>query len=181
MSTDVIRAFAEKVRSAFVEDTRIDFPIMDVLEFRMATLLDGFYIDVQDKDSMGPEEGRVVAGKNAIALREDVYAGAWDGNGRDKFTACHELAHFLLHRTVTFARMRDDADKIYCDAEWQADAFAGTLLMSPRHLHRFNDPDEAAEACRSSPPAAQVMWAKYIGEGRFNQPPQPPGFEGKPA
>ena len=83
MSTDVIRAFAEKVRSAFVEDTRIDFPIMDVLEFRMATLLDGFYIDVQDKDSMGPEEGRVVAGKNAIALREDVYAGAWDGNGRD--------------------------------------------------------------------------------------------------
>jgi hypothetical protein len=165
MRTDVIRGFAEKVRSAFVEDTRIDFPIMDVLEFRMATLIDGFYLDIQDMDSMGPEEGRVVAGNNAIALREDVYAGAWDGNGRDRFTACHELAHFLLHRTVTLARMRDDSDKIYCDAEWQADTFAGTLLMSPRHVHRFNDAGEAAEACRMSPPAALVMWTKYIGEG----------------
>jgi len=174
MSTDVIRDFADKVRSAFVEDSQIDFPIMDVLEFRMANLIDGFYVDVQDKETMGPDEGRVVAGENVIALREDVYAGAWEGNGRDRFTACHELAHFLLHRTVTMARMRDDADKIYCDAEWQADTFAGTLLMSPRHLHQFKDADEAAAACKMSPPAAQVMWKKYTGEGRFkSSSPQP--------
>src|ERR1700733_1979682 len=31
LSTDIIRAFAEKVRSAFIEDDRIDFPIMDVI------------------------------------------------------------------------------------------------------------------------------------------------------
>ena len=36
MSTEAIRAFADKVRSAFVEDARIEFPIMDVLEFRLA-------------------------------------------------------------------------------------------------------------------------------------------------
>ena len=134
MSTEAIRAFADKVRSAFVEDARIEFPIMDVLEFRMAELLDGFYIDVRDREAMGSDEGRVVAGKNAIALREDVYEGAWLGNGRDRFTASHEFAHFLLHRTVTMARVREDSDKVYCDAEWQADTFAGTLLMSPRHL-----------------------------------------------
>ena len=90
MSTEAIREFAEKVRSAFVEDTRIDFPIMDVLEFRMAGLLEGFYIDVRDKELMGGDEGRVVAGKNAIALREDVYEGAWSDNGRDRFTASHD-------------------------------------------------------------------------------------------
>jgi transcriptional regulator with XRE-family HTH domain len=177
MSTETIRGFAEKVRSAFVEGTQIEFPIMDVLEFRMAKVLEGFYIDIRDEESMGDDEGRVVAGKNAIALREDVYEGAWSGNGRDRFTASHEFAHFLLHRTVTMARVRDDSDKIYCDAEWQADTFAGTLLMSPRHLHRFKDADDAAEACRMSPPAAHVMWAKYDDEGRLNRPPQLPGFD----
>jgi transcriptional regulator with XRE-family HTH domain len=164
MSTEAIRDFADKVRSAFVDDEQIEFPIMDVLEFRMAALLEGFYIDIRDKESMGGDEGRVVAGKNAIALREDVYEGAWIGNGRDRFTASHEFAHFLLHRTMTMARMRDDSDKIYCDAEWQADTFAGTLLMSPRHLHRFRDADNAAEACKMSPPAALVMWTKYVAK-----------------
>ncbi len=169
ISTETIREFADKVRSTFVEDTQIEFPIMDVLEFRMAKLLEGFYIDIRDKETMGDDEGRVVAGRNAIALREDVYEGAWSGNGRDRFTASHEFAHFLLHRTVTMARVRGDTDKIYCDAEWQADTFAGTLLMSPRHLHQFKDADDAAEACRMSPPAAFVMWAKYSDEGRFNR------------
>jgi transcriptional regulator with XRE-family HTH domain len=176
MSTEALREFADKVRSAFVEDAQIEFPIMDVLEFRMAELVGGFYIDIRDKESMGGDEGRVIAGKTAIALREDVYEGAWRGNGRDRFTASHEFAHFLLHRTVTMARVRDNLDKIYCDAEWQADTFAGTLLMSPRHLYRFKDADDAAEACKMSLPAAQVMWAKHDGEGRFERPLQLPGF-----
>jgi Zn-dependent peptidase ImmA (M78 family) len=168
LSTPVIRDFADKIRSAFVEDTQVEFPIMDVLEFRMSALVDGFHIDVRDEEAMGDEEGRVVAGVNVIELREDVYEGAWNGNGRDRFTACHELAHFLMHRTVTMARVRADSDKIYCDAEWQADTFAGTLLMSPRHLLQFKNAEKAATACRMSVPAAQVMWTKYLSEGRIS-------------
>ena len=167
MSTPVIRDFAEKIRSTFVTDEQVEFPIMDVLEFRMAGLLDGFYVDVQDSSVMGAEEGRVIAGENVIILREDVYEGAWNDNGRDRFTACHELAHFLMHRTVTLARMRDDDEKIYCDAEWQADTFAGSLLMSTRHLPQFTDHEHAASACKMSAPAAKVMWSKYEAEGRF--------------
>jgi transcriptional regulator with XRE-family HTH domain len=171
MSTGVIREFADKVRSGFVEDDRIDFPIMDVLEFRMSDLIDGFYIDVKDRESMGDEEGRVIAGQNSIALREDVYEGAWIDNRRDRFTACHEFAHFLMHRTITIARTRNDDEKVYCDAEWQADTFAGTLLMSPRHLNLFKDANEAAEACKMSPHAANVMWGKYLAEGRIRRTP----------
>jgi len=33
MSTETIREFADKVRSTFVEDIQIEFPIMDVLQF----------------------------------------------------------------------------------------------------------------------------------------------------
>jgi transcriptional regulator with XRE-family HTH domain len=176
MSTDVIRGFAEKVRSAFVEDDHVEFPIMDVIEFRLGMVFDGFYIDVRDAESMGEDEGRVICGTKGIALREDIYVGAWNGNGRDRFTACHELGHFLMHRTVTMARTREDTDKIFCDAEWQADTFAGTLLMSPRHLGKFTDPDNAADLCGMTAAAAKVMWAKYRAEGRFPSAPEMPRF-----
>lgn len=167
MSTDNLREFACKVRSVFVEEDQVEFPIMDVIEFRLGVIFDGFYIDVRDKASMGEDEGRVIGGMNGLALREDVYEGAWNRNGRDRFTACHELGHFLMHRAITMARTREDTDKIFCDAEWQADTFAGTLLMSPHHLGKFRSADDAARQCGMTGAAAKVMWAKYEGEGRF--------------
>src|SRR5258708_2682190 len=167
LSTGVIRDYAEKVRTAFVEPNQIEFPIMDVIEFKLGLVFENFCFDVQDKATIGVEEGRVIAGKDCIILREDVYEGACGGNGRDRFTACHELPHFLIHREVAMPRMRDDADRIYCDAEWQADTFAGTLLMSPRHLRLFSNSDHAAGLCKMTPAAASVMWTKYQSEGRF--------------
>jgi hypothetical protein len=83
---------------------------MDVLEFRLGAVFEGFYIDIREKESMGEDEGRIIGGTNSLALREDVYEGAWGGNGRDRFTACHEFGHFLMHRTVTMARTREDTD-----------------------------------------------------------------------
>lgn len=171
LSTKAIRAFADQVRSVFLEDDQIEFPIMDVLEFRLSPIFDGFYVDVRDAAQMGDLEGLMLAGENGIALREDVYAGAWAGNRRDRFTVCHELGHFLMHRAVAMARARDDADKIFCDSEWQADTFAGTLLMSPRHLSRFNSPVQAAELCNMNPAATRTMWSKYQLEGLL--PPMP--------
>jgi hypothetical protein len=49
-----------------------------------------------------------------------------------------------MHHAITMARTREDTDKIFCDAEWQADTFAGTLLMSPHHLGKFRNCDDAA-------------------------------------
>lgn len=169
LSTKAIRIFADKVRSAFVDDGQIEFPIMNVVEFQLEKILDGFYLDVRDTESMGDDEGRlIVHGRGfALALRLDVYIGAWRGDGRDRFTACHELGHLLMHRTVTLPRTREDAEPIFVDAEWQADTFAGTLLMSPQHLGHFSDPDDAAERCGMSGAAAKLMWSKYREENRF--------------
>jgi len=175
-STENLRGFAEKVRAAFLDQDKVEFPIMDVIEFRLGVVFDGFYIDIRDKESMGEDEGRVIGGTKGLALREDVYEGAWNRNGRDRFTACHELGHFLMHRTITMARTREDTDKIFCDAEWQADTFAGTLLMSPRHLGKFTDSDHAADLCGMTVGAAKVMWAKYSTEGRFPRAAEMPPF-----
>jgi transcriptional regulator with XRE-family HTH domain len=176
LSTKKIREFAEQVRSVFVNDDQIEFPIMDIMEFRLSSIFDGFYIDVRDPEYMGDLEGQMIAGEVGIALREDVYSGAWSGNRRDRFTVCHELAHFLMHRAVTVARARDDGDKIFCDSEWQADTFAGTLLMSPRHLVLFDGPDHAANLCNINRAAATTMWSKYQAEGLLRPVPAQPRF-----
>lgn len=164
-STRVLWDFAEKVRSVFVSDDEICFPIIDVLEFRLQNFEEGFYLDVCSHEEMGAEEGLVVAGSNCIKLREDVYEGAWSDVGRDRFTACHEFGHYLLHRRVALARVREDSHPVYCDAEWQADTFAGGLLMSSRHVRKIGSQHNAATQCGMTPMAAGVMWAKYQKEG----------------
>lgn len=165
LSTVAIREFAETVRTAFVKDDQVRFPIMDVLEFRLEKFVAGFHLGVGSADEMGVEEGRVVADDNCVLLREDVYTRAWNNDGRARFTACHELAHFLMHRGVSLARVRADEHPIYQDSEWQADTFAGTLLMSNRHLPRFGDHYDAASQCGMTYMAAGVMWSKYEKEG----------------
>jgi transcriptional regulator with XRE-family HTH domain len=176
LSTNIIRNFSDQVRDVFVDADTIEFPIMDVLEFRMSVIFEGFYLDPRDAAFMGKDEGRVIAGTNCIALREDIYEGAWNGNRRDRFTACHELGHFLMHRAVTMARTRGDDDKIFCDSEWQADTFAGTLLMSPRHLPLFANAEDAAKECKMTSHAAEVMWSKYTAEGKISPNNQPKLF-----
>jgi transcriptional regulator with XRE-family HTH domain len=163
-STKALWDFAEQVRSAFVSDEELCFPIMDVLEFRLPRFEEGFYLDVCSYKQMGSEEG-LVAGSNCIKLREDVYEGAWNDVGRHRFTACHEFCHYLLHREIALPRIRDDSHPIYRDAEWQADTFAGGLLMSSRHLSRLGSHHNAAVECGMTPMAASVMWLKYQKEG----------------
>jgi transcriptional regulator with XRE-family HTH domain len=164
-STKALWDFAQQVRSAFVSDDEVCFPIMDVLEFRLPRFEESFYLDVCSYEQMGSEEGLVVAASNCIKLREDVYERAWDDVGRDRFTACHEFGHFLLHRQVAMARVRDESHPVYRDAEWQADTFAGGLLMSSKHLARLGCHQNAAVQCGMTPMAASVMWAKYEKEG----------------
>lgn len=155
---------ADRVRDIFVGEDVVEFPIMEVVEFRLQAFFPGYYLDVCDYDEMGEDGGRVAAGQNYIQLRKDVYEGACRGHPRHRFTVCHELCHFLLHREITLARVRDDYHPVYRDAEWQADSFAGSLLMSRWHLHHFADEHEAARLCGMTPLAARVMRSKYAKE-----------------
>lgn len=167
VSTTRLRECAEYVRSIFVGTDDIQFPIMDVLETRIGKVIEGFHLEVWTRKELGGDEGRVTSGDNWLVLREDVYRGAWLGDGRARFTACHELCHFLLHRKISFARVREDHHEVYRDAEWQADTFAGTLLMSPRHAKLFTGPQEASSRCGMTPSAASVMLSKYQKEKRM--------------
>lgn len=161
MSTSALRELADNVREVFVTPDTVAFPIMHVLEFGIPKVVDGFYLRVADSAEMDGEEGRVIAGEDEIILRRDVYHDAWNNDGRARFTACHELAHYIVHRQVQFARAREDDHPIYRDSEWQADVFAGALLMPARIASTFSSAYDAAVACGMTQNAAEVMLAKY--------------------
>lgn len=99
-----------------------------------------------------------------ILLRESVYNGACDGNGRDRFTVAHELAHGVIHKEqIGFARPVDSNTKIYCNAEWQANEFAGRLLLPDSSIERFHNMtvSEIADLFGVSYECAQTRIAKY--------------------
>lgn len=70
-----------------------------------------------------------------VHLRQDVYDDVVAGNGRARFTLSHEFGHAILHTEyIGFARHSTSSDKLYKNSEWQANEFAGALLLPDYEL-----------------------------------------------
>jgi transcriptional regulator with XRE-family HTH domain len=128
-----IEELSWKIRTIFCGDGPGSIPVVDIIEFRIPEVIRDFCFEVWSVRDMDGDEGRVIAGENRLILREDVYEKACRGEGRARFTACHELGHYVMHSQIAFARVRDDHEPIFRDAEWQADTFASSLLLPRRH------------------------------------------------
>ncbi len=85
-----------------------------------------------------------------IVLSEDTYGSLeLDNDSRARFTVAHEIGHAVLHAVelvrlskiphTKAALMRGlfATHQIYRDTEWQANAFAGALLMPAAELKRL--------------------------------------------
>lgn len=83
-----------------------------------------------------------------VELRQDVVDRARAGEGRDRFTAAHELAHVVLHGELLksarrphlfrdIGKMRPQDLKPYKDPEWQANSWASAFLMPYEGAKRF--------------------------------------------
>lgn len=82
-----------------------------------------------------------------VLVSEDTYRGAASGNGRARFTIVHEAYHGIKHRQQIQRALVDAGElvlyrrtdlKPYLDPEWQANTFAGAVLMPEpivRYLH----------------------------------------------
>ena len=101
-----------------------------------------------------------------------------EGPQRRRFTAAHELGHYLLHRDLIDGKVH--MDRLYVDGgndnpnaplnpphEVQANKFAADLLMPARELRKRFDPQidnvrELAELCQVSIAAMKIR-LKSIG------------------
>ena len=125
------RLLAKAVRRKFDIPETNPFPVVEFLEFALPTLYDHFQYQVLERRVMGENHGMTYPDQHKILIREDVYEGAVDGKGRDRFTVAHEISHQLIHEGVPLAMARRNAGKLelYRNSEWQADCMAGELLM----------------------------------------------------
>ena len=107
-----------------------EFPIIEFVESYLPQIFDEFILHVEEVNVMNNNHGLTDVKSGTIRLREDVYNGACDGKGRDRFTIAHELGHLLLHSQDNLELARSDNEiKAYENPEWQANRFAAELLM----------------------------------------------------
>lgn len=81
-----------------------------------------------------------------VTLSEEIYSALEGENRRARLTLGHEIGHTALHADLLIklaeiphrkaALMRGNSPKfpLYCDSEWQADAFASALLAPAKGL-----------------------------------------------
>lgn len=161
-----IAQIAESIR----RDVKIEadgFPLARFLELAMPRIFPGFALEVGTMAAMGPNHGLTVPIEKVIRLREDVYDGLIRGVGRDRFTAAHELGHYIMHRGVpiVFHRAEHGELKTYKDSEWQANTFAGDLLMPRAAMMTCESLEEVAMRFGVSLKAAEVQNRKLAKFG----------------
>jgi hypothetical protein len=163
-SGEVIRSVAQRMLDALDMKGR-QVPVMHVLEAVLPSVDDTFSFEILEPEEMLQRfrvnaEGMTVHRDNTIALRIDVYLAACSGAGRHRFTAAHELGHYLLHKGegMQFPRKSTPDTKVYCDSEWQANTFAREFLVDLRHCGRLSGPQEVASFYRVSAKVAEIQW-----------------------
>lgn len=108
------------------------FPIVGFLEHGLPLLYNDFEYEIAAVGELGEKFGETYPDRHLIRLREDVYDGAVAGDPLSRMTLAHEVGHLLEHEGVPRVLARKEASgsiPAYKSSEWQANAFAGALLM----------------------------------------------------
>lgn len=166
LSTEKITARADFLRKTLAVETD-RFPLIEVVEYWFPALWEAFSLQVREKSEMGSAHGLTFPETAEIWLREDVYEGFLADQPRDRFTVAHEVGHLLLHNGVGLARsMRKPSElKAYENSEWQANTFAGALLIPTATAQCLRNELELADACNVSVDAARVRLASLRQRG----------------
>ncbi len=161
LSRKNIRVYADEIRQQLgIEEPY--FPIVQVLELVVPKVISDFYLEICDEAEMAERFGRGCHGmtfpdEKVMCIRDDIYQRARRDEGRDRLTLAHEFAHLLLHSGQRFARRATQSTKPYMQSEWQANCFAGELLMSYRHVTKCKSAYEVADLFKVSLTAAEIQ------------------------
>ena len=132
LSREKIRKFTLELRKLLKLENEIYFPVIPFLEVILPTIDPNFEFHIVTGEELPNKYAVAYPEENLIKIREDVYERAINGVPRDRFTIAHEIGHLILHTDNRIALARDmDMVNIpsYRDPEWQANTFAGELLV----------------------------------------------------
>lgn len=159
-SREDLRELANSLRYYLNLKDVLWMPIVEILEI-FPDLFDDFsYEIVLDSEFPADVHADTDVRTGHIRIKESVYEGACDGEGRDRMTIAHEIGHYFTLCFCGFKLQRNfGKNKVprYQDPEWQAKCFAGEFMVA-RHLIRGMCPETIAKSCGVSFEAAEVQY-----------------------
>lgn len=158
-----IENFVFQIKEMLNMEKNIYFPVVQFLELVVPELVDNFNIEIVEMNELPDKYAETIPSENLIRIRSDVYDGACNDNPRDRFTLAHEIGHLFMHdsSSVTLCRLSHGSElPAYQNPEWQANTFAGYLLMTPECISNLNI-KEICEECKVSRRSAEIQM-KFI-------------------
>lgn len=157
-----LRLLAKQIRKNLGLEDQLYFPVVELFD-RLPDIYDGLECQIVDDAELPINvHGLTDITSKTIKIKESVYDNACNGNGRDRMTILHEIAHYLTLGELNFSLARSfDEEKVptYCDPEWQAKCLAGELMMPAEKIKNMNV-EEITEKCGVSYDAAQYQLSK---------------------
>ena len=96
MSVLEIRQLVKEIRKKCGLTEEMKVPVCCLLEWLLEKLFLGYEWEIIPDNEMH-EEGMTFTEAHKILIRESVYEGACNGEGRARFTVMHEIGHLILH------------------------------------------------------------------------------------
>ena len=155
-----LRMLAQQFRCWLHLENALYFPVVELLDILPEIFQTFSYEVVPDNEFPDEIHADTDICTGHIRIRESVYDGACEGNGRDRMTIIHEIAHYFMLCVCGFRLQRNFSQKkipAYYDPEWQAKCFAGELMV-PAHLCFNRNPYEIAALCGVSDDAAHFQY-----------------------
>lgn len=154
-----IRNVVSKIREVMELNQRDYFDVVKFLEHHLHHIFPEFHLEIVGFGEMPNKYAEALPETKCIRVREDVYEGAINGIARDRFTLAHEIGHLWLHRPgkIRLARsIKKENIPAYKCPEWQANTFAGELLVPPEGTKGMS-PDVVTERFGVSYQAAIIQ------------------------
>jgi Zn-dependent peptidase ImmA (M78 family) len=150
---------ANSWRSAFGFRDSLVPNLPRIIEIELKKLVPTYVFEVREDSVVTDDEGNRAYAfadllKPSIVFAESQYRLLINDDPRARFTAAHELGHFLLHvgekklhriPNATFLK-----HQLFRTAEWQANAFASEFLIPSFIAHEYQDPLVLADATKTS-------------------------------
>lgn len=124
-----------------------------------------FHLELEEDASMGDKAAELQPSCNdvpTLIISDDIYDKACDNDNFARFTLAHELGHYFLHsnQAVSLPRVRSaPVHKAFEDSEWQANTFAGEMLVDSRLLYAIcSSSSEVPAIFGVSKRTAEIQW-----------------------